>query len=67
MNAAAKRTMPVGLGIRVLARLWLATCGSGLRACWSGSSKRCGCDGRHMMTTGAASAALFAMRFLVAR
>ena len=24
MNAAAKRTMPVGLGIRVLARLWLA-------------------------------------------
>ena len=24
MTAAAKRTMPVGLGIRVLARLWLA-------------------------------------------
>ena len=24
MNAAAKRTMPVGLGICVLARLWLA-------------------------------------------
>ena len=23
MNAAAKRTMPLGLGIRVLARLWL--------------------------------------------
>jgi hypothetical protein len=25
MNAAAKRTMPMGLGIRVLARLWLAS------------------------------------------
>jgi hypothetical protein len=24
MNTAAKRTMPLGLGIRVLARLWLA-------------------------------------------
>ncbi len=23
MNTAAKRTMPLGLGIRVLARLWL--------------------------------------------
>ena len=33
MNAAAKGTMPVGLGIRVLARLWLGHLGSGLRAC----------------------------------
>ena len=47
MNAAAKRTMPLGLLTRVLARLWRSICGSGLRACWSGSSKRCGCDGRH--------------------
>ena len=45
MNAAAKRTMPLGLGIRVLARTGWPTCGSGLRACWSGSSKRWGCRG----------------------
>ena len=50
MNAAAQRTMPVGLVIRVLARFGSSTCGSGLRACWSGPSKRCGCDGRRMMT-----------------
>ena len=33
MNAAAKRTMPMGLGIRVLARLWLVHMRLGLRAC----------------------------------
>jgi len=34
MNAAAADTMRLG---RVLAWLWLASVGCGLRACWSGS------------------------------
>ena len=38
MNAAAKRTMSVGLCIRVLARLGRSTCGSGSRACQGVSS-----------------------------
>ena len=54
MNAAAAKRMRL---TRVLARLWLVHMRLGLRACWSGLLKRCGCDGRHTMTTGAASAA----------
>ena len=44
MNAAAKGRCPWASGSACWRGSGWPTCGSGLRACWSGSSKRCGCE-----------------------